>query len=151
MTEKKFIDLYLSGEATDDDIHDFIDDWHDLDGRDLELHDFLGLTWPEYGTWVEIDELPVPESRQADRWPVRLQGRETIVAHGVKVCERPCAIHWPSGHHMRSWPQHWRGDRGIIERVCDHGTGHPDPDDKSRDRVHGCCGCCIGAGTEVFT
>jgi hypothetical protein len=51
---------------------------------------------------------------------------------------------------MRSWPQHWRGDRGIIERVCDHGIGHPDPDDRNRDKIHGCDGCCVGAGTEVF-
>ena len=150
MNGEKFVDLYLSGVATEDDIHDFIDDWHDLDGRDVEIHEYLGLTWPEYCTWVEIDELPDPESRQADMLLVRLQGRESIVAHGVRKCERPCPIHWPSGHHMRSWPQHWRADRGIVERVCDHGIGHPDPDDRSRDKIHGCDGCCVGAGAEVF-
>jgi len=47
---------------------------------------------------------------------------------------------------MADWPQNWRGDRGLMERVCPHGIGHPDPDDfKSNDKyesVHGCDGCC---------
>jgi hypothetical protein len=55
---------------------------------------------------------------------------------------------------MRSFPQHWRDDRGIIERICPHGVGHPDPDALPYlDRVlgtqkagtemqHGCDGCC---------
>ena len=46
-------------------------------------------------------------------------------------------------------PRIWRPDRGIWERVCEHGIGHPDPDDprilSGEDRgVHGCDGCCIG-------
>lgn len=57
-----------------------------------------------------------------------------------------CPVHYPSPHHMRDWPQNWRSDRGIIERMCPHGIGHPDPDDpKVKDRyeyVHGCDGCC---------
>lgn len=42
----------------------------------------------------------------------------------------------------------WRADKGIMERVCRHGVGHPDPDDlivKSRPEladIHGCDGCC---------
>jgi hypothetical protein len=48
---------------------------------------------------------------------------------------------------MRSFRQHWRGDRDMMERICTHGIGHPDPDD-FRIRmgfdsgVHGCDGCC---------
>ena len=40
---------------------------------------------------------------------------------------------------------HWREDRFIMERICEHGVGHPDPDDKrvrEGDGVHGCDGCC---------
>ena len=44
---------------------------------------------------------------------------------------------------------HWRFDRSIMERVCPHGVGHPDPDDLSfraihgdQDATHGCDGCC---------
>lgn len=53
-----------------------------------------------------------------------------------------CTIHNRSDHHMRSYPQHWRGDRGIMERICPHGVGHPDPDEINQDRTHGCDGCC---------
>jgi len=49
----------------------------------------------------------------------------------------------------------WRSDRRLMERVCPHGIGHPDPDDVayrvSRGEpatvaVHGCDGCCVPAG-----
>jgi hypothetical protein len=53
---------------------------------------------------------------------------------------------------MRSFPQEWRTDRAIMERICPHGVGHPDPDEyKIRGKngkyelVHGCDGCCEGA------
>ena len=47
---------------------------------------------------------------------------------------------------MRDWPQHYREDTGVTERICPHGVGHPDPDqawpaDDWR-WVHGCDGCC---------
>lgn len=68
-----------------------------------------------------------------------------------------CCIHNPSDHNMVDWPTHWRGDRGLMERICKHGVGHPDPDDiafkeamakkfgrdASHEGVHGCDGCCI--------
>lgn len=53
---------------------------------------------------------------------------------------------------MRSFPQLWRTDRGVMERVCPHGVGHPDPDEVYRDIddfVHGCDGCCEGAYDEI--
>lgn len=71
--------------------------------------------------------------------------------HPVKRCHPPCALHAPSDHHMVTWPLHWRGDRLILERICEHGVGHPDPDDAAYrrrftpgngDSVHGCDGCC---------
>ncbi len=147
-----FIDEFLAGQATEDDIHDWIDEWHEGDSGE-ELHVFLGLTWPEYSIWVEDAELPSAESRKPGvLHKVRLQGGEEIFAHSVSSCIAPCPIHWPSAHHMRSWPQHWRSDRRIIERMCLHAdgaVGHPDPDDPTRDKVHGCDGCCVGAGPEV--
>lgn len=58
---------------------------------------------------------------------------------------------------MRKWPRVIRFDKyGLVERICPHGVGHPDPDslafigeyiaagpDPSL-RVHGCCpeACC---------
>ncbi len=73
-----------------------------------------------------------------------LEGGDYLEAHDPETCEgNACCIHNPSDHHMVRWPQHWRSDRGIMERICPHGIGHPDPDDLTQDRVHGCDGCCI--------
>ena len=75
--------------------------------------------------------------------------------HAKEDCKgEHCAIHNPSKHVMNDFPTHWRGDRGLMERICPHGVGHPDPDDIAFKRalkgevfahyeaVHGCCGCC---------
>jgi hypothetical protein len=80
-----------------------------------------------------------------------------LLVHDPERCAgQVCCIHAPSDHPMRDWPQLWRGDRQLMERVCPHGTGHPDPDDidyKRRTRgdeyaryesIHGCDGCCSG-------
>jgi len=73
--------------------------------------------------------------------------------HDPELCEgRGCVVHHPSDHHMKDWPTHWRGDRRIVERICKHGVGHPDPDDqeylasigREGEGVHGCDGCCRG-------
>lgn len=61
-----------------------------------------------------------------------------------------CVVHNPSPHHMRDWDLNWRGDRGLMERICPHGIGHPDPDSlafferngQDWQGVHGCDGCC---------
>ena len=67
-----------------------------------------------------------------------------------ETCDDGCVIHNRTNHHMMFWPLKWRADRGIFERVCPCGVGHPDPDQgpywKANDQdwqwVHGCCGCC---------
>jgi hypothetical protein len=71
-----------------------------------------------------------------------------------------CALHGPSDHDMVGWPINVRVDRpfSLIERICEHGTGHPDPDslayverrwvEYGRPKMaevegwHGCDGCC---------
>lgn len=61
-----------------------------------------------------------------------------------------CVIHNPSNHHMRTWPLNWRSDKGVMERICEHGIGHPDPDCAAHNirmgnetlNIHGCDGCC---------
>jgi len=65
-----------------------------------------------------------------------------------------CVIHNPTKHCMSKFKTHWREDRSLMERICKHGIGHPDPDDlafKKRrsgknyaksESVHGCDGCC---------
>lgn len=70
--------------------------------------------------------------------------------HANSQCRNEyCTMHNRSNHNMREFPQHWRGDRGFMERICTHGIGHPDPDDIADpiDTIyyHGCDGCCRGA------
>lgn len=101
-------------------------------------------------------------------------GPTLMYVHGRDKCEGrgiPCCIHDPSDHGMRAWPMNWRSDTEVMERMCEHGTGHPDPDHMAYVRsltpehdcpdeypgdeggacpyphlewqgVHGCCGCC---------
>ena len=67
-----------------------------------------------------------------------------------KCAGRVCIIHNPTNHHMRTWPEQWRNDRGIMERTCSHGIGHPDPDqfpfweetNRMYESIHGCDDCC---------
>ena len=69
-----------------------------------------------------------------------------------KDCKFGCTIHHPSNHHMKNWPLNYRNDRGMMERICKHGVGHPDPDylayieregwDLEAYSTHGCDGCC---------
>lgn len=74
-------------------------------------------------------------------------GQRLFNVHNQSLCQgRPCCIHHPSNHHMQSWHQNYRMDTGGIERICDHGIGHPDPDDPYRTHMHGCDGCCIPPG-----
>lgn len=61
-----------------------------------------------------------------------------------------CVVHFPSPHRLSEAPYNWRQDRGIMERICQHGVGHPDADTlaffhkigQDWQGVHGCCGCC---------
>ncbi len=82
-------------------------------------------------------------------------GEIEVRTHPRSKCEGrglPCVVHNPSEHRMRDWPLNWRGDTGVMERLCpDHGVGHPDPDAMEYEKrqgnewmgVHGCCGCCF--------
>lgn len=81
-------------------------------------------------------------------------GQDMQVHSGEDCRGRHCCIHNPSDHAMKDWPTHWRADRGLMERLCSHRVGHPDPDDiafkctnKGDDyarieSIHGCDGCC---------
>jgi hypothetical protein len=71
---------------------------------------------------------------------------QQLHTHGLSGClGPPCPIHSPSPKAEAIGSTHWRWDRGIMERLCEHGVGHPDPDDyvvRQGDGVHGCDGCC---------
>lgn len=105
----------------------------------------------------------LPDEDRCDDWQDRREDAEAILerlettehrlehsnerlvnVHDTSQCEsRPCPIHNMTDHSMRSFPQHFRTDRGIVERICPHGVGHPDPDSHPwTDWTHGCDGCC---------
>jgi hypothetical protein len=79
-----------------------------------------------------------------------LENTETVIhnVHDPSECAKEfCTIHNRSNHHMRSLPQQWREELGIMERTCSHGVGHPDPDEFMLSKeiyieIHGCDGCC---------
>lgn len=84
-----------------------------------------------------------------ERW--RLASNEIIShVHASNRClGEVCPIHKPTNHHMRFMRLHYRHDRGIFERICEHGVGHIDPDDYRTNNdldagAHGCDGCCWG-------
>lgn len=75
--------------------------------------------------------------------------RGALTTHHIREClGRACCIHNPSDHPLKDRPLNWRGH--VMERLCEHGIGHPDPDDSAYRRsvgmvtheVHGCDGCC---------
>lgn len=85
-------------------------------------------------------------------WTILHDGR-LMVVHGRDQCAGEfCCIHNPSDHPLRHRPLNWRWAppydyRRIMERICEHGVGHPDPDDvkvrsSSYEGIHGCDGCC---------
>lgn len=86
-------------------------------------------------------------------------GQKLWKIHDSGLCEgRLCAIHNPTTEEPEcNWPTHWRDDRGIMERICGCGVGHPASEQvaywKELDErdggervkwegIHGCCGCC---------
>lgn len=77
-----------------------------------------------------------------------------LMTHHVNDCAGPnCCTHNPSDHPLRDAPLNWRGH--VMERLCPHGIGHPDPDDLAYRRstgreahgTHGCDGCCVPTST----
>lgn len=83
--------------------------------------------------------------------------------HLPEVCAgRPCSIHAPSaearaiGKLSIRVPGPWDIKPMHFERICEHGVGHPDPDDlaywcslgEDSMGVHGCDGCCRPGGFE---
>lgn len=84
-------------------------------------------------------------------------GQVLVNVHDPANCHgENCPVHNPSQHSMSEFPQHFRRDRMLMERICPHGVGHPDPDhmewyaschsvrDTEIEGIHGCDGCCGG-------
>ncbi|MFH0959522.1 MAG: hypothetical protein V1897_12535 [Pseudomonadota bacterium] len=56
--KNNFIDLCLRGEKLLEEIDDWVDDWHDSEQeQEQELHEYLGMSWAEYSSWVNMPEI----------------------------------------------------------------------------------------------
>lgn len=89
---------------------------------------------------------------------VKLENSKEVLrtTHSPERCagQKACPLHKRTNHSMRAFPQHFRWDRGLMERICPHGIGHPDPDQwdffvavygeerAHAEFIHGCDGCC---------
>jgi len=104
----------------------------------------------EGGSWRKAH---MPRKRYGhDQTTYELVGGQIIYnVHDPSRCAgNACCVHSPTDHHMREWPQNYRSDLMQMERICEHGVGHPDPDDgrifsigvDDGAGVHGCDGCC---------
>ena len=51
-----FVDAVLAGQATTDDVDDWVERWHSTDTGDIELHQYLGLDEREMESWPRQTE-----------------------------------------------------------------------------------------------
>ncbi|MGH8011313.1 MAG: hypothetical protein ACREQ4_02280 [Candidatus Binataceae bacterium] len=63
--QRTFFELYLTGEASAEDIDDYIDKWHAGAGRD-PIYEFLGFSREEYSAWMR-DPALLPHIARARR------------------------------------------------------------------------------------
>jgi hypothetical protein len=57
---------------------------------------------------------------------VLLELGQVIWTHGLGSClGQWCCIHRPMPGPWSGWPRYWRDERGIMERICPCGVGHP--------------------------
>jgi hypothetical protein len=77
-------------------------------------------------------------------------GVRPLISHDSFSCQgQHCSLHNPSDHPLSHAPAHWNSKRAAVERICEHGKLHNDPDDdawKGRTgepfESHVCDGCC---------
>ncbi len=107
---------------------------------------------------ADMVTVALPPFGMVAHWPKDLALEDGT--HSPDKCKgHHCPFHNPSNHHMVDWPVTLRLDNlvtirldnfALVERVCPHGVGHPDPDSLAWLEsvgaegfgVHGCDGCC---------
>lgn len=112
---------------------------------------------------MRVGTSPYPRPVGPGRWEVNsTQVLEHVHEPDDHIIDE-CALHNPTSHKMSDWQLFWRDDRSMLERICRHGVGHPDPDQvrfwvaargetyAESVSVHGCDGCCRGAYEGVFS
>lgn len=95
--------------------------------------------------------------RKLENW-VDYRGVEYKIHHKSECKGGFCPFHNPSNHPLSKAPIHIRMDKeGLVERICEHGIGHDDPDSvdffhsigKTWAGIHGCDGCCTKKTTKM--
>lgn len=131
---------------------DLIEDLADPEFREAFIDNTI-LFMENYHEQMLDRELELEEHMSThDSW-TDCTGRHFSVHKRTVDCDIDgCAIHNPSYHPLSDAKQYMRVDKGyLIERICDHGVGHPDPDSASFMAkngwgkgiwIHGCDGCC---------
>ena len=51
-SKKTFVGMLQSGQCSADDIDIYIDKWHDEYNGTKKLHEYLGMTKPQYDRWL---------------------------------------------------------------------------------------------------
>lgn len=105
--------------------------------------------WATQGSIVRVAVPPYGQELKVET--VELAGA-SISTHAADACAGEfCCFHKPSDHPLRDADMVLRLDRdALIERVCEHGIGHSDPDSLAWQKSvglggaggHGCDGCC---------
>lgn len=54
--KNNFIDLCSFGEVLLEEIDDWVDEWH-KSSQEQELHQYLGMDWAEYSSWITMPEI----------------------------------------------------------------------------------------------
>jgi hypothetical protein len=61
-----FVDDFLAGRVTAEQIDEYVEEWHSSD-TGMGLHEYLGLTWDEYRAWVRDPDRLTEEALHAAR------------------------------------------------------------------------------------
>lgn len=104
------------------------------------------LSGADMREWAGLPDAPGADGGFFQSWDLVSVGGVILRTHHERMCRPPCALHAPSGHHMREWQQAWSQPLLAIFRRCPHGHFHPDPDDlqaRTGALLHTCDGCCL--------
>lgn len=95
----RFIEACLKGDVLEEEIDQFVEAWHEgREGKDLELHEFLGMQWREYQLWSTSPSV-LPFILTAHRYDTSLdaelnRNRAAMAARGPSVAEAEKVEAW---------------------------------------------------------
>lgn len=94
-----FVELCLKGDALEEEIDQFVEDWHEgRKGIDMQLHEYLGMNWEEYQLWATTPSV-LPFVLTAHKYGTTLeyqlaQNKFAIAARARSVAEATKVEAW---------------------------------------------------------